>query len=75
MNLLVEVEIKLHTEFGRVWLKIFFGPGGLLAPCVLAWAMRSLAIVITIVQSFSPFFSSFLRIFFDPLRGNSQCAK
>ena len=21
MNLLVEVEIKLHTEFGRVWLK------------------------------------------------------
>ena len=23
MNLLVEVEIKLHTEFGRVWLKKF----------------------------------------------------
>ena len=24
MNLLVAVEIKLHTEFGRVWLKNFF---------------------------------------------------
>ena len=24
MNLLVEFEIKLHTEFGRVWLKNFF---------------------------------------------------
>ena len=24
MNLLVEVDIKLHTEFGRVWLKFFF---------------------------------------------------
>ena len=40
------------------------GPGGLRAPCVLACAMRSLAIVITIVQSlflsfsfFSPFFA------------------
>ena len=27
MNLLVEVEIKLHTEFGQVWLKIFFWGG------------------------------------------------
>ena len=27
------------------------GPGGLNAPCVLACAMRSLAIVITIIQS------------------------
>ena len=48
-----------------------FGPGGLRAPYVLAFAMRSLAIVITIVQSFfslssfSPFFA------FDALRGNS----
>ena len=33
-----------------------FGPGGLRAPCVLACAMRSLAIVITIVQSFSILF-------------------
>ena len=31
-----------------------FGPGGLRAPCVLACAMRSLAIVFTIVQSFGP---------------------
>ena len=38
---------------------IFVGPGGLHAPCVLACAMRSLAIVFTIVQSFSlSFFSS-----------------
>ena len=29
----------------------FFSPGGLRAPCVLACPMRSLAIVITIVQS------------------------
>ena len=29
------------------------GPGGLRAPCVLVCAMRSLAIVITIVQSLS----------------------
>ena len=29
------------------------GPGGLRAPCVLACAMRSLAIVFTIVKSFS----------------------
>ena len=36
------------------------GPGGLRAPCVLACAMHSLAIVITIVQSFSPFFLSLL---------------
>ena len=32
---------------------LHFGPGGLRAPCVLACAMRSLAIVFTIVQSFS----------------------
>ena len=53
----------------------YFGPGGLRAPCVLACAMRSLAIVITIVQSF--LFSLFLSFFspffaFDPLRGISH---
>ena len=46
------------------------GPGGLSAPCVLACAMRSLAIVITIVQSFSLSFYPFFA--FDPLRGNSH---
>ena len=48
-----------------------FGPGGLRAPYVLARAMRSLAIVITIVQSFflSPSFA------FDPLRGISRVRK
>ena len=54
-----------------------FGPGGLRAPCVLACAMRSLAIVNTIVQSFfllsfffsSPFFA------FDPLQGISYVRK
>ena len=47
------------------------GQGGLRAPCVLA--MRSLAIVITIVQSF--FHSLFLfspSFAFDPIRGNSH---
>ena len=42
----------------RLWQ---IGPGGLRAPCVLACAMRSLVIVITIIQSFSPFFF-FLRL-------------
>jgi len=36
----------------------FVGPGGLRAPCMLACAMRSLAIVFTIVQSLLFFFSS-----------------
>ena len=47
------------------------GPGGLRAPCVLACAMRSLAIVITIVQSFFSFLSFFSSpsSAFDPLRG------
>ena len=52
------------------------GPGGLLAPCVLACAMRSLAIVITIVQSF--LFFSFLfspSSTFHPLRGISRVRK
>ena len=43
-------EAKLAIVFTYFFL---FGPGGLRAPCVLACAMRSLAIVITIVQSFS----------------------
>ena len=49
----------------------YFGPGGLRAPCVLACAMRSLAIVITIVQSFSPLLHLFFSpsFAFDPLRG------
>ena len=34
------------------YICIYVGPGGLRARCVLACAMRSLAIVITIVQSF-----------------------
>ena len=42
--------------------KAYFGPGGLRAPCVLACAMRSLAIVITIVQTFSPLFFSGSRV-------------
>merc|ERR1739838_786783 len=37
------------------------GPGGLRAPCVLACAMRSLAIVFTIVQSFSLLVQACLR--------------
>ena len=52
------------------------GPGGLRAPCVLACAMRSLAIVITIVQSFfSSFFFSFSVFCFWPTSGNLPCAK
>ena len=47
------------------------------APCMLACAMRSLAIVITIVQSLflslSPLFSPSFA--FDPLRGNSCVRK
>ena len=39
-----------------------FGPGGLRAPCVLACAMRSLAIVFTIVQSFSLSFFFFFSL-------------
>ena len=46
-----------------------FGPGGLRAPCVLACAMRSLAIVFTIVQSF---FLSLSLSFFWPRR--LECA-
>ena len=41
-----------------VFAFIDVGPGGLRATCVLACAMRSLAIVITIVQSLLLFFFS-----------------
>ena len=50
-----------HLEFSHseLWNKVYFlfaivkiGPDGLREPCVLACLMRSLAIVITIVQSF-----------------------
>ena len=52
-----------------------FGPGGLRAPCVLACAMRSFAIVITIVQSFSPLIFFSPSFAFDPLRGISRVRK
>ena len=54
--------------------KDIIGPGGLRPPCVLACPMRSLAIVTTIVLSFSlSSSSSFSPSFaFDPLRGNSH---
>ena len=63
---------------GCFW--IHFGPGGLRAPCVLACAMRSLAIVFTIVQSFFLSLSLSLFLFppssaFDPLRGISRVRK
>ena len=56
------------------------GPGSLRAPCVLACAMRSLAIVFTIVQSFFLSFSLSFFFFppssaFDPLRGISRVRK
>ena len=45
--------------FKFVPMIVSFGPGGLFAPCMLACAMHSLAIVITLVQSlFFSFFSS-----------------
>ena len=60
----VEILLAFHTEHTVVILLAFhtehtveIGPGGFRAPCVLACAMRSLAIVITIVQSLSPLFS------------------
>ena len=52
------------------------GPGGLRAPCVLACAMRSLAIVITIIQSFFlSLFLSFSVFCFWPTSGKLPCAK
>ena len=54
------------------WNYKTIGPGGLRAPCVLACAMRSLAIVITIVQSLSPLLLFSPSFAFDPLRGNSH---
>ena len=50
-----------------------FVPGGLRAPCMLACAMRSLAIVITIVQFC--FFFSFSVFCFWPTSENLPCAK
>ena len=49
--------VKVKRKQSNTHYTIFFGPGGLRAPSVLACAMRSLAIVITIVQSFLFFFS------------------
>ena len=66
MELALAVQLELECQDGRT-----FGPGGLRAPCVLACAMRSLAIVITIVQSLSPLFFS-PSFAFDPLRGISH---
>ena len=70
---------KILKIFSNMWVCVYikkcffltiFGPGGLHAPCVRhACAMRSLAIVITIVQSFSLSPPSFA---FDPLRGISR---
>ena len=59
------------THLEGMCKKIIFGPGGLRAPCVLACAMRSLAIVIT---NFCSFFLSFFSpsFAFDPLRGISH---
>ena len=51
---------------------LIIGPDGLRAPCALACGMRSLAIVITIVQSFSLSPPSFA---FYPLRGISRVRK
>ena len=71
-----------HSSSCRRCGIIEIGPGGLRAPCVLACAMRSLAIVITIVQSFSLSFSLSLSLFFFPsvfcfwpTSGNLPCAK
>ena len=51
-----------YTFYGPQWLQkpeptlvpgvLYFGPGGLRAPCVLACAMHSLAIVFTYFRSF-----------------------
>ena len=53
-KLLILYQLTLPVIFSNVELQmLIIGPGGMRAPCVLACAMRSLAIVITIVQSFS----------------------
>ena len=62
-----------HYYYHRSVFLSFFGPGGLRAPCVIECAMCSLAIIITIVQSFFLFlFSVFC---FWPTSGNLPCAK
>ena len=50
----------IFYELRKKSISHWVGPSGLRAPCVLACAMRNLAIVITIVQSFSLFL--FLRL-------------
>ena len=52
LNILDHIQYKLKQKTA-ISLNLDFGPGGLRAPWVLACAMRSLAIVITIVQSLS----------------------
>ena len=42
----------MTPQFRFLKLLFHFGPGGLRVPCVVACAIRSLAIVITIVQFF-----------------------
>ena len=63
-----------EAKLAIVFTYFSFGPGGLRAPCVLACAMRSLAIVITIVQSFL-FLSFSPSPAFDPLLGISRVRK
>ena len=78
--LLFFLRFLLLTHFGESLMCSFYttklnqiGPGGLRTPCVLACAMRSLAIVITIVQSL---FLSLSSVFcFLPTSGNLPCAK
>ena len=70
--------LLLLTHFGESPMcEIIFGPGGLRAPCVLACAMLSLAIVFTNFRSlFLSFFLSFFSVFyFSPTSGNLPCVK
>ena len=62
----------IYDLYENIYVKESFGPGGLGAPCVLACAMRSLAIVITIVQSF---FLSLSVFCFWTTSGNLPCVK
>ena len=75
-HLLPSPTLSCWQDFCPVYMSVIiwssvtcFGPGGLRAPCVLACAMRRLAIVITIIQSFSPlsFFLFSPSFAFDPL--------
>ena len=64
---MVTVAAKLNKD-----IQFIIGPGGLRAPCVLACAMRSLAIVFTNFRSLSLSFSLSPSFAFDPLRGISH---